>query len=297
LDEITEAWHESIAFFSSVFMLVLLTFLAVQLVFNKALNAISTIVASLQCIETGEYQKKLPDLATQEYDSIARAINHMTDVLERTQQQNRSLTQHSLKIQEEERQHLSQELHDELGQSLTAIKVMSATAAHKDSDTKEITTAIIGICDHLMTVVRSMMQQLHPLILTELGLAATLEDLVNHWNERHPLMNLTLDYDEAVDKLGKETTIQLYRVIQECLTNIVRHAQASEVTISLKVLVNLNKLHLQVNDNGQGCDLEHITTGFGLLGIKERIKSLAGDFDLQSQLGQGMTISAYVPID
>ncbi|MCF7969711.1 MAG: histidine kinase [Methylococcaceae bacterium] len=296
LDEITEAWHESIAFFSSVLALVLLTFLAVNLVFNKALKAIATIVESLQCIETGVYQKKLPYFATQEYDSIAKAINHMTDVLESTQLQNRSLTQHSLNIQEEERRHLAQELHDELGQSLTAIKVMSVTAAHKDSNTTEITTAIIGVCDHLMTVVRSMMQQLHPLILTELGLAATLEDLVSLWNERNPPMHLTLSYDAAIDKLNKETTIQIYRVIQECLTNIVRHAQASQAAIDLKITPNANILLLQVTDNGQGCCLDKMTTGFGLLGIKERIKSLAGDFDLQSLPGKGMKISASIPV-
>ncbi len=297
LDEITEAWHESIAFFGSVLLLVLLTFLAVHLVFKKALKAITTIVESLQCVETGEYQKKLPDFATQEYDSIAKAINHMIDVLENTRQQNQSLTQHSLKIQEEERQHLSQELHDELGQSLTAIKVLSASAAHENSDTKKITGSIIDICDHLMTVVRSMMQQLHPLILTELGLAATLEDLVNHWNERHSAMNLTLHYDESVDDLSNTSTIQVYRVIQECLTNIVRHAQANEVTISLTIAPDSNKLHLQVTDNGQGCSLENMATGFGLLGIQERIKSLSGSFDLQSQPGEGMKISAYIPMD
>ncbi|MDF1583401.1 MAG: histidine kinase [Methyloprofundus sp.] len=297
LDEITEAWHESIAFFGSVVALVLLAFLAVQMVFNKALNAIATIVSSLQSIETGNYKKKLPDFATQEYDNIARAINHMIDVLENTQQQNRSLTQHSLKIQEEERQFLAQELHDELGQSLTAIKVMSAAAAHQGSNTEAITREISTICDYLMTVVRSMMQQLHPLILTELGLAATLEDLVNLWSERHPTMNLSLDYDdEVIEQLSKEATIQTYRIIQECLTNIVRHAQATEVIISLHRATDSAQLHLCISDNGQGCHPEQITSGFGLLGIQERIKSLAGDFDLQSEPGQGMTINAYIPL-
>jgi hypothetical protein len=99
---------------------------------------------------------------------------------------------------EEERQHLSQELHDEFGQSLTAIKVMAVTAAHEKADTKKITTSMIEICDHLMTVVRSMMKQLHPLILTELGLKATLEDLLHHWEVRHAPTVFTLHYDDAV---------------------------------------------------------------------------------------------------
>ena len=81
---------------------------------------------------------------------------------------------------------IAQELHDELGQSLTAIKVMAVTARHPKSDTLHITQSITDICDHLMQVLRSMMYQLHPLILTELGLKATLDDMLKHWKERNP---------------------------------------------------------------------------------------------------------------
>ncbi|MGR9117298.1 MAG: ATP-binding protein [Gammaproteobacteria bacterium] len=297
LDEITEVWQETVAFFMTISMLVLLTFLAVHLVFNRTLKAIDTIVETLKLIETGEYRQKLPDFSTQEYDSIARAINHMTDVLEKTRRQNRALTQHSLQIQEEERQRLSQELHDELGQSLTAIKVMAATAAHRNIDTPKITQSIAQICDHLMTVVRSMMQQLHPLILTELGLKATLEDLVGHWTERNPALTMELDYDDAVDMLDNTVTIQLFRVIQECLTNIIRHADASRVKITLKIDPEQPAvLSVRIIDNGRGCRVDHITTGFGLLGMKERIKSLDGEFSVDSRPGEGMTVSASIPI-
>ena len=297
LDEITEVWQETVAYFMTIFMLVLLTFVAVHLVFNKTLQAIDTIVDTLKLIETGEYRKKLPDFSTLEYDSIARAINHMTDVLEKTRQQNRALTQHSLQIQEEERQRLSQELHDELGQSLTAIKVMAATAAHRNAETPKITHSITHICDHLMTVVRSMMQQLHPLILTELGLKATLEDLIGHWTERNPSLAVELDCDDAVDVLDNTITIQLFRVIQECLTNINRHANASRVIITLKIdPENPAALFVRIVDDGRGCSIDHIATGFGLLGMKERIKSLDGEFSVDSRPGEGMKVSASIPI-
>ena len=297
LDEITEVWQETLAFLGTIFTLLLLIFLAVHLVFNKTLKAINTIVDTLKLIETGEYRKKLPDFSTREYDSIATAINHMTDVLDITRQQNRALTQHSLQIQEDERQRLSQELHDELGQSLTAIKVMAVTAAHEQADTQKITESIISICDHLMTVVRSMMQQLHPLILTELGLKATLEDLISHWQERNPELLLTLQCDDRIDVLDKKITIQVFRVIQECLTNIIRHAQASRVSIILDIdNQQANRLHLQVDDDGQGCDIDSVSSGFGLLGMQERIKSLDGSIELHSQPGAGMKISAVIPI-
>ncbi|MDD1621282.1 MAG: histidine kinase [Methylococcaceae bacterium] len=313
LDEITEVWQESVAFFASISLLTLLTFLAVNLVFNKSLKSIAVIVEALRIIETGRYRQQLPTFSTQEFDSIAKAINHMTVELEKAQQENRALTQHSLAIQEEERQRLSQELHDEFGQSLTAIKVMAVTAAKRQADAREIadqrdcekcgemsgtiTASIVEICDHLMLVVRSMMQQLHPLVLTELGLKATLEEMVNHWSERNPDLDLTIACGDEVDDLDKTVTIQVFRVIQECLTNVLRHAHARRVSIALESLNQPQPmLQLQVRDDGQGCDLKTISRGFGLLGIKERVKSLDGELSIQSQPGAGMTITARIPL-
>ena len=296
MDEISEAWQESIAFFTSLIVLFFLTFLSVQLVFNKTIKSIHSIVEHLKCIEEGDYQKKLADFSTQEYDDIAKAINHMTDVLDKAEKQNRALTQHSLEIQEEERKHLSQELHDEFGQSLTAIKVMAVTAAHEKADTQKITTSMIEICDHLMTVVRSMMKQLHPLILTELGLRATLEDLLHHWEVRNAPTVFILHYDDAVDQLEQTIVIQIFRVIQESLTNIIRHAQASQVNISLQIKPESDTLILLITDDGIGCDLEQVASGFGLLGMKERIKLLDGNFKIQSQVNKGLQIKAEIPL-
>lgn len=306
LDEITEVWQESLDFFGSLFLLTLFTFLAVNLAFNKALNSITVIVNALKVIETGQYQQKLPDFSIQEYDNIAKAINHMTGELNTIQQENRALTQHSLEILEDERQRLSQELHDELGQSLTAIKVMAVTAERSQAGAvgtgagiKQATDAIISICDHLMTVVRSMMHQLHPLVLTELGLKAAMEDLLNHWALRNPALKLTLNCPDEVDTLEQKISIQVFRVVQECLTNIIRHAQATQADISLDIArlpTNGRTLCLRVTDDGQGCAADNIKTGFGLLGIRERIYSLGGELTIQTQPQQGMNIIATIPL-
>ncbi|MCK5890020.1 MAG: histidine kinase [Methylococcales bacterium] len=296
MDEIIEVWGESVSFFSTLLLLILLTFLAVHLVFNKTLRVIQSILNHLKTIEEGEFRKKLPFFATQEYDDIATAINQMTDVLDRTQQQNRALTQHSLEIQEEERRWLSQELHDEFGQSFTAIKVMAVTAAHEKSDTKQITDSIIDICNHLMTVVRSMMKQLHPLILTELGLKATLEDLLDQWEARNAPTTFSLHCVDEIDALDKTIIIQVFRVIQESITNIIRHAQANHVTISLDIHTHPDRLNLIITDDGRGCDLNRVASGFGLLGMEERVKLLNGDFTIESQINKGMTINAQIPL-
>lgn len=291
MDEITEIWHETIVFFVTICSLVLLTMLAVHLVLNKTLHSISTIVDTLQLIETGEYQQKLSQFQVQEYDSIASAINHMTGVLESTRKQNKALTQHSLLIQEEERQRLSQELHDELGQSLTAIKVMAVTAKNQQADTPKIMQSISEICDHLVTVVRSMMQQLHPLMLEELGLKATLQDLVQHWQDRNPELSVHIHCDDAANTLNAPTSIQVFRVIQECFTNINRHAQANKVKVHLRPHPQYaEKLRVTVEDNGIGCNIKHIASGFGLLSMRERIKSLDGDFAIFSAPGAGMRV-------
>ncbi|AEF99078.1 ATP-binding protein [Methylomonas methanica] len=296
LDEITEVWQESLGFFSSLSLLTLLSFLAVNLVLNKSLKAIGVIVDALRMIETGQYKHQLPAFSTAEFDNIAKAINHMTVELEKTRQENSDLTQHSLAIQEEERQHLSQELHDEFGQSLTAIKVMAVTASRQAADVPKITATICDICDHLTLVLRSMMQQLHPLVLTELGLKATLEDMVNHWSERNPGLALSIVCSDEVDELDKNIARQVFRVIQECLTNVIRHADAKQVRIDLSVRAAEGKLFLNVADDGEGCDMQSINRGFGLRGIKERIKSLAGEVSLDSRPGAGMRISAWIPL-
>jgi len=297
LDEITEVWQESLEFFASILLLTILTFVAVNLVFNKSLKSIGVIVDALRLIETGHYQQKLPPFAIAEFDNIAKAINHMMMELEKTRLENRALTQHSLAIQEDERQRLSQELHDELGQSLTAIKVMVVAAAHQKADIGKISATITEICDHLMTVVRSMMQQLHPLVLSELGLKAALEEMVNHWSERNPDLELTIHCSDAVDDMDKTITIQAFRLIQECLTNVIRHAKAQRVAIDLSLEQGSPPaLQLKVADDGQGCDLSIVSGGFGLLGMKERIKSLDGEIECRSQPGQGMAITARIPL-
>ncbi len=307
VDEINEVWEESIRFFGSLLLLTLFTFLAVNLAFNKALKAIGLIVNTLKIIETGHYQQKLPDFSIQEYDSIAKAINHMADELNASQQENQELTQHSLDIQEEERQRLSQELHDELGQSLTAIKVMAVAAERvyaegattKKVEIKQVMDSIVRVCDHLMIVVGSMMRQLHPLVLSELGLKATLEDLLNHWALRNPALTITLDSPDDVDLLEQKISIQVFRIVQECITNSIRHAKADKVIIRMEIIqVSALKrvLRLQVTDDGQGCAFDKLKSGFGLLGMRQRVNSLSGDLTIETQPNQGMKIIAMIPV-
>jgi two-component system sensor histidine kinase UhpB len=299
LNEISEVWQESSAFFGLLFLLIVSIFVVIQFVFNRVLKAILEIVKGLARVESGNFQQQLPKFDNVEMTQIANAINHTLEKLNVTQQENYALTQHNLAIQEQERQHLAQELHDELGQSLTAIKVMAVTISRAEKPQNPLiqqsTDSVIQLCDHLMCVVRSMMQQLHPLILTELGLKAAIDDLVLHWKIRHSYLEIGFDCDKEIEILPENICIHIFRIVQECLTNIVRHANATAVLISLTWHEN-DFLTLTIIDNGQGCEMKNLKKGFGLLSMRERIRCLNGEFLIETALQNGMKINVTIPL-
>ncbi|CAG7856075.1 two-component system, NarL family, sensor histidine kinase UhpB [biofilm metagenome] len=297
LDEIKEAWNESLAFFGVIVVLTQLIFLSVYWALRNTFSSIRTIVSALKQVETGDYRHCLPEFKTKEINSIAGAINHMTDELQQAQQDNRTLVQHSLAIQENERKQLAQELHDELGQSLTAIKMMAASTNRKGVNVTEITDSIADICDDLINVVRSIMKQLHPLTLTELGLKAAIEDLLSHWTAKTPDLNFHFHCPVEVNEINQNITIQIFRVIQECLTNVLRHAEATECFIDLNINGGQGKqISLSVTDNGTGCPVSQLNNGFGVLGMKERIHSLGGSLSIYSSLNYGVEVKVLIPL-
>lgn len=292
INEISEVWNEYITFFGMLSLLIGLIFITVQILFNHVIKSIDLIVKRLATIEEQDYQTLLPEFSNYEMNFLAQAINNLILKLNVSQKENLSLIQHTLTIQEEERQRLSQELHDELGQSLTAIKIMSATIAKADKIKNPLvfrsSQSIIEICDKLISVVRSMMQQLHPLILNELGLKEALYDLVDNWKTRSQTLHIDVEYDDTLIINIKNIEIHLFRIVQEGLTNIFRHANASYAKI--KLWSQEGKLLLEIEDNGIGCTHEDMNNGFGLLSMKDRVRSLNGEFKTYSSPNNGLRI-------
>ncbi|PHS25898.1 MAG: sensor histidine kinase [Methylophaga sp.] len=295
MDEIAEAWGESKVFFWSVVAMLWVMFLAINLVFNSMLRAVQSILVGLHQVELGRYDLTIAKSNISEFDMIAVEVNDMSQALKVAQQNNQALARHTMNIQETERRTMSRELHDEMGQSLTAIKAMAVTSKQENVDVPTVADSIIGICDHLAKVVRSMMRTLHPLSLTELGLGATLTDLTNEWQRRHPALDINFHYDEAVEALDYEVAIHVYRVVQECLTNVVRHAQATQVTVMIDWVEKGDepRVELTVSDNGVGGQVG--AEGFGILGMRERVENLGGQFKSESSNGNGMTVTAWMP--
>ncbi|QFY44697.1 methanol utilization protein MoxY [Candidatus Methylospira mobilis] len=297
-DEIAEAWREAEDFLYLMIILAAAVYAVVHFTLGRAFVSVGVILQGLEGIEQGNYEKRLPHLDLLEFDRISQAFNHTAEALTRSRRENRALTQQSLAIQEEERRYISQELHDEFGQSLSAVKVMAASLKKRvDDDGLMAVEAIIESCDHMFIEVRAMMRRLRPMLLDELGLRASLEDLIAHWRNRNQRVEVDFHYDDEVEQYAGDAKIHLFRIVQECLTNIVKYAGARQVSIDFRLSARtpLHSIILDISDDGKGFNPEQTRSGFGLLGMKERIASLGGEFDLTTRPGGGVAITVRVP--
>jgi len=206
--------------------------------------------------------------------------------------ENRRLSQRYLQVQEEERRFLARELHDELGQSLNAIKVDAVNIRDASGNSPEVVRsaqAIIDVSSKVYEVVRTLLRQLRPVALDELGLASAVQYFVEEWKRRHRGIHCALLIDEDLDGFSEDVNITAYRFVQECLTNIARHADASHVTIDLHRRVARDgdtELDIAVEDDGRGVGTGVPANGVGLIGLRERIEALGGEFEIEAQGGE-----------
>jgi two-component system, NarL family, sensor histidine kinase UhpB len=216
---------------------------------------------------------------------------------------NRQLAQEHLRVQELERKHLARELHDELGQYLNAIKLDAvAIGASGGSDLQFVTRttlAIIRSIDHVHAAVGDMIRRLRPVGLDELGLTAAIEHCVDHWRQRLPGTHFMLTARGDFDALSETLSLTLYRLIQEGLTNVHKHAGAKQVDIVLERRAcdqsGTDELRLTMADNGRGMDARVKTPGFGLSGMRERVELAGGTLSTHSTPGRGFSIEARLP--
>lgn len=211
---------------------------------------------------------------------------------------NRFLIHKSLVVQEEERRHLAQELHDELGQCMTAIQA-DAENIHKlskDSSPKIASSAnaIVTVSTRMYAVVHTMMQRLRPSVLDNFGLVAAVEEELDGWKARYADVDCRLEKHGDLQNLGEQINISLYRIVQESLTNIAKHACASQVILRLSR--QDDRIRLTIEDDGCGMDVDKPSRGLGLIGMRERIEALHGSLSISSVIGQGTAISVNVPL-
>ena len=235
--------------------------------------------------------------------------------LERVLAQNRELAQQNLRIQESERKHLARELHDEFGQYLNAIKLDAVAireSAGRDADAAlDSALAIIGAVDHVHGAVGEMIARLRPVGLYELGLVAAVEHCVDQWRQRQSTTRLTLELRGPLDDLPEALTLTVFRLVQEGLTNVFKHAAARHAVIRLERLGRTSgsgdisvagapavpdELQLTVSDDGRGMQANAPRSRFGLEGMRERVEMAHGRFELASTPGNGLSFTARLPV-
>jgi PAS domain S-box-containing protein len=218
--------------------------------------------------------------------------------LRRSEDQLRALSGHLRAVQEEERGRIAREVHDELGQALTALKMDVAwvgqrlAAEQKDLQTK--IQAMTHLIDETVQAVRRIATELRPGVLDHLGLVPALEWQVREFQERTGLACVfKMSPKDLVVDAARATTV--FRICQEALTNVARHAQATKVDISLRMAGR--NLVLEVRDNGRGISEDAVANpqSVGLMGMRERVLLWGGDVQIQGAEGKGTVINVHLP--
>ena len=202
---------------------------------------------------------------------------------------------------EDERRSLARELHDELGQYVSAVKIFAQNIINrskgKDKNIEESALSVTSAANQIYDGMHSIIRQLRPGSLDNLGLAETLKDMVSGWRSQHSAINIDLFVGESLRYLGEAISINVYRIIQEAMNNCLKHAEAKNISISLD---NKKKqLALVFKDDGVGFDTTLLakTKQFGLIGMQERVKSLNGIFSIKSNPNKGTLINITIPLD
>lgn len=261
---------------------------AVVLVSNVMTRPLRDVADGARRIAAGDLTQRVASARDDEIGQLASSFNAMAASVAERDARLRDLSRRLLSVQEKERVRIAREVHDELGQALTALKIDVQHLSSGD-DTADISRTIDGIVD----LVRRIASDLRPAILDDLGVTAALEQQLRRLRETTGLeTTLTVNEEPTLDLL---TGVTLYRIAQEGLANIVRHAGATRVEI---VLASHDEaVTIEIRDDGRGMSLERIgPQSLGLLGMRERAEMLGGTVNIHSTPGKGTVLTATLPL-
>ena len=279
---------------------------------GRVLHPLQTVIRGLKRMEQGDYQARLPALTGKEGRLMSLAFNRTaqavadsaaaqklaTEARQRLQE-NRELTQMIQAHIEEERRSIARELHDELGQSITAIKSIGQSILQRpDSHDQRATEAarlIVDTAGRMYDAIHEMIPRLRPFALDSFGLGDALSDLAGEWRTRHPQVEMRLTIDEPLPQLNDAVTTSAYRIVQEALINALRHAAPSRIDVS--VATGSDQLIVRVDDNGVGLPPSWDQPGhYGVRGMRERAAALGGTFELCAGRDGGTQVVARLPL-
>jgi two-component system, NarL family, sensor histidine kinase UhpB len=279
---------------------------------GRVLQPLQIVIRGLRRMEQGDYQARLPALTGKEGRLMSLAFNRTAQAVadsaaaqklaseaRQRLQENRELTQMIQAHIEEERRSIARELHDELGQSITAIKsIGQSILQHPDARDARITEAaglIVDTAGHMYDAIHEMIPRLRPFALDSFGLGDALSDLAGEWRTRHPEVEMRLEVDDPLPQLNDAVTTSAYRIVQEALVNALRHASASRIEVSVRI--EADRLVVRVDDNGVGVPAGWDQPGhYGVRGMRERAAALQGSFELGAGHDGGTQVIARLPV-
>ncbi len=219
--------------------------------------------------------------------------------LKKSEKNLRNLARHMELVRENERTSIAREIHDELGQSLTALKMdiywLQKKFAHTDNELKKKTDSMIGLTDQTIQTVKKISSELRPGLLDDLGLIPAIEWQAEEFQKRFGIKcDLQIESEDIPIDLQGSTA--LFRIFQETLTNVARHSQATKLKVSL--VEKNGQIEMTIKDNGIGINADQISNpkSFGLMGIKERILALGGESLIQGTKDKGTIVTVHIPI-
>lgn len=265
---------------------------------HRALSPVRELEAGLQRLAGGAEVAALPTFTLREFSRVAGAIDRLAAALSASRTAQHKLSRQLIEVQEDERRTLARELHDEMGQTLTAIGV---TAAFLERNADQLNTAQIAECGQDMRrdvrtcgeQLRAMLKRLRPHGLDAAGVGSALRELLASWQQRASGIDFELTMPVRLPPLGETIGLVLYRVVQEALTNVVRHSAAQHCWISIEVVKGA--LKVQIEDDGQGMPAGK-PLGCGLLGMAERLEMVGGNLVFEPGQAKGLTLKIFLPL-
>ena len=284
-------------------------FLITMLVVSRALAPLQSLSQAMTDIEAGGYDTRVQPGGSPELAAICRKLNHLAATLGEAVEEKRQLAERAVSLQDAERKEIARELHDEVGPYLFALRAHASslmrTIEASEPDTAALRKhggAILEQVNALQQFNRRVLEKLRPVGLAELGLREAIGALQRLWREAHPGVAIETAISPALGETGETAELTIYRIIQEALTNVFRHAGATEVRITVEPASGPKTAtasggtmatKVSVRDNGAGLPSDH-KQGFGMIGMRERVLALGGAMTVAST-SQGVTVEALVP--
>ena len=308
-DEMNEIWDGIVTQLLVGSAIAIALFLLTMMVVSRALAPLQSLSQAMTNIEAGAYDTRVEPAGSPELAAICTKLNHLAATLGDAVEEKRRLAETAVSLQDAERKEIARELHDEFGPYLFALRA-HASSLMRTADTREPDTdvlrrhgdAILEQINALQQFNRRVLERLRPVGLAELGLSEAIGALLRLWSESHPGVAIETTISRSLGETGETAALTIYRIIQEALTNVFRHARATHVEITVTPVsarqagsarVDTDAVAVSVRDNGAGLPMDH-KQGFGMIGMRERVLALGGTMTVAST-HQGVTVEALVP--